>query len=206
LLSDVATKLLMPVTPAIKSLNFLLLLQPEEDFRVQGTPSVVNMDVVYPDQEYIFGDFSERLWAYLTIQQLLENRCVLPNGVVGHLCSYPRWDLNDSSAPSSSSISPSVTLELSRRKTTRRPRPWTCPWGTTSWPLWPPWWSPSLKPRTDRSAPSSPINWPRVRESRGPCLINRCWLEKNNWGTLPFKSLGSLRNDFIFQRKALFFQ
>ncbi|XP_056292984.1 inter-alpha-trypsin inhibitor heavy chain H3-like [Pseudoliparis swirei] len=46
---------------------------PEEDFRVQGTPSVVNMDVVYPDQEYIFGDFSERLWAYLTIQQLLEN-------------------------------------------------------------------------------------------------------------------------------------
>ncbi|TNN46856.1 Inter-alpha-trypsin inhibitor heavy chain H3 [Liparis tanakae] len=46
---------------------------PEEDFQVQGTPSVVNMDVIYPDQEYIFGDFSERLWAYLTIRQLLEN-------------------------------------------------------------------------------------------------------------------------------------
>ncbi|XP_068576727.1 inter-alpha-trypsin inhibitor heavy chain H3a isoform X1 [Cebidichthys violaceus] len=47
---------------------------PEEDFQVQGKASVVNFDVIYPDQEYIFGDFSERLWAYLTIQQLLENR------------------------------------------------------------------------------------------------------------------------------------
>ncbi|XP_034389629.1 inter-alpha-trypsin inhibitor heavy chain H3-like isoform X1 [Cyclopterus lumpus] len=46
---------------------------PEEDFQVQGKASVVNLDVIYPDQEYIFGDFSERLWAYLTIQQLLEN-------------------------------------------------------------------------------------------------------------------------------------
>uniref|UniRef100_A0A8C2ZNR7 Inter-alpha-trypsin inhibitor heavy chain H3 n=1 Tax=Cyclopterus lumpus TaxID=8103 RepID=A0A8C2ZNR7_CYCLU len=44
-----------------------------EDFQVQGKASVVNLDVIYPDQEYIFGDFSERLWAYLTIQQLLEN-------------------------------------------------------------------------------------------------------------------------------------
>ncbi|XP_075951955.1 inter-alpha-trypsin inhibitor heavy chain H3-like [Anarhichas minor] len=47
---------------------------PKEDFQVQGKASVVNLDVIYPDQEYIFGDFSERLWAYLTIQQLLENR------------------------------------------------------------------------------------------------------------------------------------
>ncbi|KAM6947846.1 inter-alpha-trypsin inhibitor heavy chain H3-like [Lycodopsis pacificus] len=47
---------------------------PKEDFQVQGKASVVNFDVIYPDQEYIFGDFSERLWAYLTIQQLLENR------------------------------------------------------------------------------------------------------------------------------------
>ncbi|XP_070759051.1 inter-alpha-trypsin inhibitor heavy chain H3-like [Enoplosus armatus] len=45
---------------------------PEEDFQVQGKAGVVNMDVIYPEQEYIFGDFSERLWAYLTIQQLLE--------------------------------------------------------------------------------------------------------------------------------------
>ncbi|XP_034540335.1 inter-alpha-trypsin inhibitor heavy chain H3-like isoform X2 [Notolabrus celidotus] len=45
----------------------------EEDYSVQGTASVVNFDMIYPDQDYIFGDFSERLWAYLTIQQLLEN-------------------------------------------------------------------------------------------------------------------------------------
>ncbi|XP_054472647.1 inter-alpha-trypsin inhibitor heavy chain H3-like [Anoplopoma fimbria] len=46
---------------------------PEEDFQVQGKASVVNLDVTYPEQDYIFGNFSERLWAYLTIQQLLEN-------------------------------------------------------------------------------------------------------------------------------------
>ncbi|XP_042358694.1 inter-alpha-trypsin inhibitor heavy chain H3-like [Plectropomus leopardus] len=44
----------------------------EEDFRVQGQPSAVDWDVIYPDEDYIFGDFTERLWAYLTIQQLLE--------------------------------------------------------------------------------------------------------------------------------------
>ncbi|XP_040215311.1 inter-alpha-trypsin inhibitor heavy chain H3-like isoform X2 [Rana temporaria] len=31
-------------------------------------------DAVTKQQEYIFGDFTERLWAYLTIQQLLEKR------------------------------------------------------------------------------------------------------------------------------------
>ncbi|XP_027135467.1 inter-alpha-trypsin inhibitor heavy chain H3a [Larimichthys crocea] len=45
----------------------------EEDFIVQGQASAVDWDVIYPDEEYIFGDFTERLWAYLTIQQLLEN-------------------------------------------------------------------------------------------------------------------------------------
>uniref|UniRef100_A0A669DGS4 Inter-alpha-trypsin inhibitor heavy chain 3 n=1 Tax=Oreochromis niloticus TaxID=8128 RepID=A0A669DGS4_ORENI len=44
----------------------------EEDFRVQGQVSAADWDVFYPDEEYIFGDFTERLWAYLTIQQLLE--------------------------------------------------------------------------------------------------------------------------------------
>uniref|UniRef100_A0A671VER8 Inter-alpha-trypsin inhibitor heavy chain H3 n=1 Tax=Sparus aurata TaxID=8175 RepID=A0A671VER8_SPAAU len=33
------------------------------------------------EKEYIFGNFSERLWAYLTIQQLLENRFDLLNCV-----------------------------------------------------------------------------------------------------------------------------
>ncbi|XP_029908209.1 inter-alpha-trypsin inhibitor heavy chain H3-like [Myripristis murdjan] len=44
----------------------------EEDFKVQGQASAMEWDVIYPDQEYIFGDFTERMWAYLTIQQLLE--------------------------------------------------------------------------------------------------------------------------------------
>ncbi|XP_029286475.1 inter-alpha-trypsin inhibitor heavy chain H3-like [Cottoperca gobio] len=45
----------------------------EEDFKVQGQASAVDWDVMYPNEEYIFGDFTERLWAYLTIQQLLQN-------------------------------------------------------------------------------------------------------------------------------------
>ncbi|XP_034068136.1 inter-alpha-trypsin inhibitor heavy chain H3-like [Gymnodraco acuticeps] len=44
----------------------------EEDFQEQGKASEINLDLIYPEQEYIFGNFSERLWAYLTIQQLLE--------------------------------------------------------------------------------------------------------------------------------------
>lgn len=44
----------------------------EEDFKVQGQASTVDWGVMYPDEEYIFGDFTERMWAYLTIQQLLE--------------------------------------------------------------------------------------------------------------------------------------
>ncbi|KAK1901967.1 Inter-alpha-trypsin inhibitor heavy chain H3 [Dissostichus eleginoides] len=44
----------------------------DEDFKVQGQASAEDWDVLYPDEEYIFGDFTERLWAYLTIQQLLE--------------------------------------------------------------------------------------------------------------------------------------
>ncbi|CAB1442358.1 unnamed protein product [Pleuronectes platessa] len=44
----------------------------EEKYEVQGKASALNWNVVYPDEEYIFGDFTERLWAYLTIQQLLD--------------------------------------------------------------------------------------------------------------------------------------
>lgn len=54
----------------------LFLLKLEEDFRVQGQVSAADWDVFYPDEEYIFGDFTERLWAYLTIQQLLDKRSV----------------------------------------------------------------------------------------------------------------------------------
>ncbi|KAM4613716.1 inter-alpha-trypsin inhibitor heavy chain H3-like [Polymixia lowei] len=42
------------------------------DFQVQDQASAVDWDMIYPEQEYIFGNFTERLWAYLTIQQLLE--------------------------------------------------------------------------------------------------------------------------------------
>ncbi|KAK7926031.1 hypothetical protein WMY93_008341 [Mugilogobius chulae] len=43
-----------------------------EDFQAQGQASVLDWTVTYPDEMYIFGDFTERLWAYLTIQQLLD--------------------------------------------------------------------------------------------------------------------------------------
>ncbi|KAK2873981.1 hypothetical protein Q8A67_021134 [Cirrhinus molitorella] len=41
-----------------------------DQFVVEG---LANADT-FPDQEYVFGDFIERLWAYLTIQQLLDKR------------------------------------------------------------------------------------------------------------------------------------
>lgn len=41
---------------------------------MQGEARAVDWNVLYPDEEYIFGDFTERLWAYLTIQQLLDKR------------------------------------------------------------------------------------------------------------------------------------
>ncbi|XP_068108914.1 inter-alpha-trypsin inhibitor heavy chain H3-like [Hyperolius riggenbachi] len=47
---------------AEKSLNYT------ENVQIQ------DKDEVKEQQEYIFGDFTERLWAYLTIQQLLEKR------------------------------------------------------------------------------------------------------------------------------------
>uniref|UniRef100_A0A3B4VGP2 Inter-alpha-trypsin inhibitor heavy chain H3 n=1 Tax=Seriola dumerili TaxID=41447 RepID=A0A3B4VGP2_SERDU len=45
----------------------------DNDFQVHRRASVVNWGVIYPELEYIFGNFTERLWAYLTIQQLLED-------------------------------------------------------------------------------------------------------------------------------------
>ncbi|XP_056885568.1 inter-alpha-trypsin inhibitor heavy chain H3-like isoform X1 [Takifugu flavidus] len=43
-----------------------------DDFSEMGQFSAVDWSVMYPEDDYIFGDFTERLWAYLTIQQLLE--------------------------------------------------------------------------------------------------------------------------------------
>lgn len=48
-----------------------------DDFSEQGQFSALDWSGTYPDDDYIFGDFTERLWAYLTIQQLLEKRSEL---------------------------------------------------------------------------------------------------------------------------------
>uniref|UniRef100_A0A3P8QEL3 Inter-alpha-trypsin inhibitor heavy chain H3 n=1 Tax=Astatotilapia calliptera TaxID=8154 RepID=A0A3P8QEL3_ASTCA len=47
-----------------------------EVFAHGGKASVADWQTVYPEKGYIFGDFIERMWAYLTIQQQLENRLV----------------------------------------------------------------------------------------------------------------------------------
>ncbi|XP_075039204.1 inter-alpha-trypsin inhibitor heavy chain H3-like isoform X2 [Mixophyes fleayi] len=46
----------------------------EKSLKYTETVQVHEKDDVQKQQEYIFGDFTERLWAYLTIQQLLEKR------------------------------------------------------------------------------------------------------------------------------------
>ncbi|KAG9353226.1 hypothetical protein JZ751_017802 [Albula glossodonta] len=43
----------------------------EQDLTFKGQATTLDWNVLFPDEEYIFGDFIERLWAYLTIQQLL---------------------------------------------------------------------------------------------------------------------------------------
>lgn len=49
---------------------------------MQGLGTAQDWGVIYPDDEYIFGSFVERLWAYLTIRQLLDKRSVF-NWMVG---------------------------------------------------------------------------------------------------------------------------
>ncbi|KAJ8372902.1 hypothetical protein AAFF_G00276060 [Aldrovandia affinis] len=46
----------------------------EEDLSFKGQAHTLDWNVVFPDAGYIFGDFTERLWAYLTIQQLLSKK------------------------------------------------------------------------------------------------------------------------------------
>ncbi|XP_068108915.1 inter-alpha-trypsin inhibitor heavy chain H3-like [Hyperolius riggenbachi] len=46
----------------------------EESLNYTENVPIQDKDEVKEQQEYIFGDFTERLWAYLTIQQLLEKR------------------------------------------------------------------------------------------------------------------------------------
>ncbi|XP_042308686.1 inter-alpha-trypsin inhibitor heavy chain H4-like isoform X2 [Sceloporus undulatus] len=49
------------------------------DLTVKEDANVTEKEQVFQHQKYIFGDFIERLWAYLTIQQLLE-KSVLAEG------------------------------------------------------------------------------------------------------------------------------
>ncbi|KAK3512824.1 hypothetical protein QTP70_026052 [Hemibagrus guttatus] len=44
----------------------------DEEFVLKGQATAQDWNTIFPDQEYIFGDFTERLWAYLTIQNLLD--------------------------------------------------------------------------------------------------------------------------------------
>ncbi|KAI4876006.1 hypothetical protein NFI96_024421, partial [Prochilodus magdalenae] len=57
--------------------NFLIEVSAqglEKQFFVHNQSRVEEWALMFPEQEYIFGDFTERLWAYLTIQQLLDKR------------------------------------------------------------------------------------------------------------------------------------
>ncbi|XP_052466258.1 inter-alpha-trypsin inhibitor heavy chain H3 [Carassius gibelio] len=46
----------------------------ENNFELKGQASTQKWETIFPDEEYIFGDFTERLWAYLTIQELLDKK------------------------------------------------------------------------------------------------------------------------------------
>lgn len=47
-------------------------LQHTSDLTLKEEANVKEKEQVFQNQRYIFGNFIERLWAYLTIQQLLE--------------------------------------------------------------------------------------------------------------------------------------
>ncbi|RXN06951.1 inter-alpha-trypsin inhibitor heavy chain H3-like protein [Labeo rohita] len=46
----------------------------DNNFEVKGQANTQKWETIFPDEEYIFGDFTERLWAYLTIQELLNKK------------------------------------------------------------------------------------------------------------------------------------
>lgn len=49
-----------------------LPLQHMSNLTLKEEANVKEKEQVFQNQRYIFGNFIERLWAYLTIQQLLE--------------------------------------------------------------------------------------------------------------------------------------
>ncbi|KAL2091387.1 hypothetical protein ACEWY4_013650 [Coilia grayii] len=56
--------------------NFLIEVSAHgvDEYVIHGQASATEWDVMFPEQEYIFGEFTERLWAYLTIEQLLDKK------------------------------------------------------------------------------------------------------------------------------------
>ncbi|XP_073682156.1 inter-alpha-trypsin inhibitor heavy chain H3a [Garra rufa] len=46
----------------------------ENNFELKGQANTPKWETIFPEEEYIFGDFTERLWAYLTIQELLDKK------------------------------------------------------------------------------------------------------------------------------------
>ncbi|XP_066551579.1 inter-alpha-trypsin inhibitor heavy chain H3 [Amia ocellicauda] len=57
--------------------NFLVEVKAQgavQELQLQAQASVQDSEKVFRNQSYIFGEFTERLWAYLTIQQLLRKR------------------------------------------------------------------------------------------------------------------------------------
>uniref|UniRef100_A0A671NG00 Inter-alpha-trypsin inhibitor heavy chain H3 n=1 Tax=Sinocyclocheilus anshuiensis TaxID=1608454 RepID=A0A671NG00_9TELE len=46
----------------------------ENNFELKGQANTQKWETIFPDEEYIFRDFTERLWAYLTIQELLDKK------------------------------------------------------------------------------------------------------------------------------------
>ncbi|XP_048450818.1 inter-alpha-trypsin inhibitor heavy chain H3-like, partial [Rhincodon typus] len=56
-----------------------------ENLTLKAEVQISEVENVTQQQQYIFGDFTERLWAYLTIQQLLEKRVSAETNEKGNL-------------------------------------------------------------------------------------------------------------------------
>uniref|UniRef100_A0A3Q4I415 Inter-alpha-trypsin inhibitor heavy chain 3 n=1 Tax=Neolamprologus brichardi TaxID=32507 RepID=A0A3Q4I415_NEOBR len=142
-----------------------------DNFLVEvGQVSATYWDVFYPDEEYIFGDFTERLWAYLTVQQLLDKSksgtpdekanttakaldMSLQYSFVTPLTSMVVTKPETEDSTSSPLIADKLTEGTWRKqKPTQQPRPWICPCSTALSPLSHPWLLPSPKPKTQQAA------------------------------------------------------
>ncbi|XP_059800887.1 inter-alpha-trypsin inhibitor heavy chain H3a [Hypanus sabinus] len=65
--------------------SFLILQQASGNVTFNADVNIPEAENIIQQQQYIFGDFTERLWAYLTIQQLLEQRVSAAGDEKGNL-------------------------------------------------------------------------------------------------------------------------